>query len=210
MVPSTDRTRGPGLRLIGLTGGIAAGKSTVAAMLRELGCAVIDADELAREVTAPGCEALERIVEAFGPEVVDQDGRLDRARLGQRIFEDPAARGILESITHPAIAAAAARRAAELGARGHHVVFYEAALLVETGRDRELEALVVVTAPDELRVARLIRRSGVTRQEGLQRLAAQLPQADKVRRADYLIDNSGALKQTRAQVEALLARLGLC
>lgn len=194
-------------RLIGVTGGIAAGKTTVTRLLLELGGAVIDADLLAREVTATGSAALAQIAASFGDEVIAGDGSLNRARLAQIVFDDPAARRRLEAITHPAIASAARQRAAALGAQGHSVVFYEAALLVETGRHNELDGLVVVTAEERQRVERLMTRSGLTREEAQKRLAAQLPQAVKVQAADFVIDNSGALEQTRAQVEALWEQL---
>jgi dephospho-CoA kinase len=194
-------------RLIGVTGGIAAGKTTVTGLLLKLGCAVIDADLLAREVTATGSAALDQIAATFGDEVIADDGSLDRARLAQIVFDDPAARRKLEAITHPAIASAARQRAADLGAQGHQVVFYEAALLVETGRHSDLDGLVVVTAGEAQRVERLMARSGLTYEEAQKRLAAQLPQDVKVQVADFVIDNSGALEQTRAQVEALWEQL---
>lgn len=194
-------------KLIGITGGIAAGKSTVARLFRELGGAVLDADALAREVTAPGSETLARIVESFGSDLLGPRGELDRARLGALVFDDPQARLRLEQIVHPAIAAAAEVRIAALAGEGHRYVFYEAALLVETGRYRQMDALVVVTAKDELRIRRLIERAGISRGEARKRLAAQAPEAEKVRLADYLVDNSGSVEQTRTQVEAIWRRI---
>jgi dephospho-CoA kinase len=193
--------------LIGLTGGIAAGKSTVARIFAELGAPVIDADALSREVTAPGTAAFQRIVESFGDGVLDPDGRIDRRALGRLVFSDEEARRRLEDITHPAIIAAARDRVAALGRQGHRVVLYEAALLVEAGRHRDMDRLVVVAADDEQRVSRLMRRSGLTREEAAARLAAQLPQERKVELADHVIDNSGSLEQTRARVEEVWSSL---
>lgn len=188
---------------IGLTGGIAAGKSAVARMFRELGAAVLDADRISREICAPGEPTLARIVEAFGPGVLDAGGRLHRAALGERVFADARARRNLEAITHPAIAAEFDRRVARLGEQGHRIVFYEAALLVEAGRHRDLDRIVVVVADDELRVQRLMARDGLEHDAATRRLAAQLDQRAKADLADYVIDNSGSLEQTRAQVDAV-------
>jgi dephospho-CoA kinase len=193
--------------LIGLTGGIAVGKTTVARIFAELGAPVIDADALAREVTAPGTEVLERIVEAFGEGVLDSGGRLDRKALGRIVFSDVEARRRLEAITHPAIIAAAGERVDALGRQGHRVVLYEAALLIEAGRHRDMDSLIVVVADDEQRVSRLMQRNELSREEAVARLAAQLPQERKVELADHVIDNSGSLEQTRARVEEVWSSL---
>jgi dephospho-CoA kinase len=205
----TCREQGP-LR-VGLTGGIASGKSTVAGLFGELGAPVVDADALARELVEPGGELLGRLAHQFGSGILDEEGRLDRAALGRIVFADSSARKRLEAITHPAIIDAAERRVEALGRQGHRVVLYEAALLVETGRHREMDLLVVVTAEEGQRVERLMRRDGLDRQDALERLAAQMPQQAKVEAADYVIDNSGTLAQTRAQVlevwKQILSRL---
>jgi len=188
--------------LIGLTGGVAAGKSTVARILASLGAAVVDADELAREVvSAPVVRA--QIESAFGPGVLAPSGDLDRGALGRIVFGDAAARRRLEGITHPAIVTSARDRIEALRQAGRRVVVYEAALLVESGRDREMDLLVVVVADDEVRLQRLMNRNGLSRAEALQRLQAQLPQQVKRERADYVIDNSGSLEQTRSLTEQL-------
>jgi dephospho-CoA kinase len=193
--------------LIGLTGGIAAGKTTVARMFVELGAPLVDADLLARQVTAPGTDTLRQVVEAFGQEVLSDDGELDRRALGRVVFGDEAARRRLEQITHPAIIRAARARVTALGRQGHRHVIYEAALLVETGRHEEMDRLVVVVADDELRVERLIDRDRLSREEARARLEAQLPQEQKAALADYVIDNSGPVEQSRAQVEDVWRRL---
>jgi dephospho-CoA kinase len=189
-------------RVIGLTGGIASGKSTVARILRELGAKVIDADQLARDVVAPGRPALAEIVAAFGPEVLAPSGELDRAALGKRVFADRDARRRLEAITHPRIAQAAQAEAAAHLAAGHAPVFYEAALLVENGAHRTLPALWVVVAHEDLQLARMRARDGLDESAGRARLAAQAPLADKLAAATLVIDNNGDEAALRAQVTA--------
>lgn len=197
---------------VGLTGGIACGKSTVAAFFSELGVPVVDADRIAREVVAVGTEGLSEVVRAFGREVLAADGSLDRKKLGERVFSDPAARAKLEAITHPRIAARSAERMAELAASGAPYVLYEAALLVENGIHRALPALVVVTAPEDVQLSRLMQRDGLDEVAARARIAAQLPLSEKVSVADYVIDNGGSLdatlRRTREVHEALLACFG--
>jgi len=189
--------------LVGLTGGIAAGKSAVAAMFVELGAAHLDADQLARQVVANDAALLDQLVGAFGPEILDGEGRLDRKALGRIVFSDPAQRRQLEALTHPPIVAAARRELEALAARAPgRPVIYEAALLVEAGRAEEMDRLVVVVADDAVRLERLMARSGLTEQEARQRFASQLPQGEKAAVADHVIDNSGTLDQTRQQVLA--------
>jgi len=193
-----------GFRLIGLTGGIGSGKSTVARLIAQRGFPVLDADQLAREITLPGSPALAQIAAAW-PDVVTGDGRLDRRRLGAIVFADPSARTRLESITHPRIVALATERAQALAAAGHRLGFYEAALLVETGRYRDLDGLVVVDAPEALRVARVAARDGIPEPDVRARIAAQLPLAEKRRVATQVIENDGDMARLAAQVDALLA-----
>jgi dephospho-CoA kinase len=191
------------VRVVGLTGGIASGKSTVARAFAALGAEVIDADQVARDVVAPGQPALDDIVRAFGREVLLPDGTLDRKRVAARVFADAEARRALNAITHPRIAAETARRIAEAAARGARLVVYEASLLVENGLHRGFEALVVVSLPPEDQVRRAVERDGMTADEARARLAAQLPLAEKVAAADYVIDNAGGPDETRRQVEAV-------
>ncbi len=194
-------------RIIGLTGGIASGKSTVAKILRELGAPIVDADQVARDVVEPGTPALEEIVARFGPEVVDADGRLERKRLGDIVFADDDARAALNAIIHPRIAAASQQRIAALAAAGEPIVVYEAALIVENKLTSWMEALIVVSVSRGVQVPRLMARDGIDAIAAEARLAAQLPLEDKVAVADYVVDNSGTLEQTRAQVERLWARI---
>jgi len=188
--------------IIGLTGGIASGKSAVAGMFCELGASHLDADQLARQVVSEDPALLEAMVQEFGEGIRAADGGLDRAALGEIVFADAAARARLEALTHPAIIARARRELEALRGEGAPVI-YEAALLVETGRYQELDLLVVVVANMEVRRERLTKRDGLTPAEAEQRFAAQLPQEEKAALADHVIDNSGPLQQTRKQVEQI-------
>jgi dephospho-CoA kinase len=194
------------MKLIGLTGGIGSGKSTVAALLAARGVPILDADQLAREVVAPGGPAYRAVADAW-PAAIGPDGGIDRKRLGAIIFADPAARARLEAITHPHIQELSQRRAAALAAGGHPFTIYEASLLVESGRHRELDGLIVVRASPEAQVARVVRRDGLSEREARARIDAQLPLADKLRVATHVIDNDGDLAATEAQVDRLLVEL---
>ena len=195
-----------GLKVFGLTGGIGAGKSTVAQLMAARGVPVVDADALAREVVAPGAPAHAEVAAAW-PEAIAADGTVDRKRLGAIVFGDPAARARLEAITHPRIAAAADARLAALATEGHRLALYEATLLVESGRWREFDGLIVVTASTGTQIARAMARDGLSRSQAEARVRAQLPTEEKVRVATHVIDNDGARAATEAQVEALLAKL---
>lgn len=194
------------MAFVGLTGGIGSGKSTVGRLLAARGVPVLDADQLAREVVAPGQPAHAAIAAAW-PTVVGPDGHLDRRALGAIVFADAAARARLEALTHPRIQERALAAAHELAHAGHRLAFYEASLLVETGRTGDFDGLVVVTAPEDVQVARVMARDGRSEAEARDRIRAQLPLADKVRVATDVIDNGGALADTERQVDALLARL---
>lgn len=187
------------MKRIGLTGGIASGKSTVARMLAERGVPVIDADRLAREVVEPGTEALAAIA-ARWPQVV-REGRLDRKALGAIVFADPGERRALEAIVHPAIRRESERRMAALEAEGVPLAVYEAALLIENGLDRVLDATVLVAAPEEVQVERLVARDGLDPEAARARIAAQLPLAEKRKRATFVIENDGNLATLRERVD---------
>jgi dephospho-CoA kinase len=198
--------------LVGLTGGIATGKSTVSAIFRELGCIVIDADVLAREVVEPGQPAYERIVGAFGRDVLSPDGALDRKALGSIVFADPQRRKELEAITHPEIRARLAARLAELTEQGFDgIVIFDAAVMIESGNYRNMDRLVVVTADAEAQVRRQRERDGASVEAATRRIASQMPLAEKVKLADHVIDNAGTREATAARVaevhEALLEDL---
>lgn len=201
MWPTRARAKGG---LLGLTGGIGSGKSLAARLIREAGTPVLDADEVAREVVAPGNPAHAEIVAAW-PEVRAADGTIDRKRLGSIVFGDPAARTRLESITHPRIVERSLEHARALAAQGHTLVFYEAALLVETGRYRQLDGLVVVTAPEDVRIRRIMARDGITAEEARARMTAQLPEDAKAAVASYLLVNDGDVASLRTRVRDMLA-----
>ncbi len=195
------------MRLVGLTGGIATGKSTFAAALRDRGAPVVDADALARAAVEKGRPALAEIARAFGPEVLAPDGTLDRGRMAALVFADPAARRRLEAILHPAVRRAMAEETARLAEAGHDLAFYDTPLLYETGLDRTLDCVVVVWAPPGLQLARLLARDGLGAAEAGARLAAQLPVDEKARRADFVVENAGAPDELGPKAERLLADL---
>jgi dephospho-CoA kinase len=193
-------------RLVGLTGNIGSGKSTVGRMFAARGIPVIDADELLREVQAPGQPAHAEIAAAW-PETVAPDGAIDRKRLAKIVFADPAARRRLEAITHPRIQTLSRARTAALAAAGHDLALYEASLLVESGRYKELDGLIVVTVSPATQLARVVARDGVPEDDARARMRAQLPQEDKVRLATHVIDNDGDLAATEAQVDRIIEAL---
>ena len=194
--------------LVGLTGGIATGKSTASEMLRRLGAEVIDADALAREVVEPGRPALAAVVNEFGRDVLRADGTLDRGRLGAIVFAAPEKRKRLEALTHPAIRERFAERLAELEARGFDgLVFFDAAVIVESGGYKTLDRLVVVVTDEATEQARLMARDGIGRDEALQKIRSQMPVTDKAKLAHYVIDNTGDRAATEAQVRAVYAAL---
>jgi len=189
--------------LIGLTGGIASGKTVVARHLAGLGATHIDADELARLVVEPGEPALERIKEEFGPDVIDAHGRLDRAALAAIIFADPERRATLNAITHPAVKSRA--RAIIDAAAPDAVVVYDVPLLIEAGVDAEhaFDLIVVVHADTETRIRRLIELRGLTREEAVHRLNSQASDTERLAVADVVIDANGTVEDTLAQTDRL-------
>ncbi|MGB4136765.1 MAG: dephospho-CoA kinase [Microbacterium sp.] len=196
------------MSLIALTGGIASGKSTIAARLAGHGAVVIDADRIVREVQAPGSPVLARIAEEFGTEMLTPDGALDRAALGDRVFGDEAALARLNGIVHPAVRQESQRRIDQaLSDDPEAVVVYDVPLLVEARADDPWDLIVVADAPASLREERLVQNRGMDRAAARARIAAQVP--DEARRAiaDVLIDTSGALADTLRQADALWRRL---
>jgi len=194
--------------LIGLTGGIAAGKSAVAGRMAEHGAVHIDADALAREVVEPGTDALGRIEEEFGPGVIAPDGSLDRGALGAIVFGSPEKLALLNSITHPAVrersrALIGAAEAADPSA----VVVYDVPLLVEAAVDHAFDVVVVVSATEETRLGRLTDLRGMSRPEALRRIASQAPEAERLAIADIVIDTNGTLEETLGQVDAFWATI---
>lgn len=193
---------------VGLTGGIAAGKSTVAAIFRDLGAFVIDADEIARRVISPGESAHTEVVERFGDGVLDDSGAIDRPKLAEIVFRDPAARLDLNAIVHPRVRGEVKRlmeQCAESG--GWRLVVYDAALLVETGAHRDLDKLVVVRCSRDAQLRRLEQRDGLDSAAAEARLSSQASLEEKVSAADYVIDTDGSLEETRRQAESIYEEL---
>jgi len=190
---------------VGLTGGVASGKSTVSAVLRDLGAVVVDADALAREVVEPGTPGLAAVAAAFGPEVLADDGSLDRGRLGAVVFADPDRRQALEAIIHPLVRARAAQieAAADPGA----VVVHDIPLLVETGQEKSFDAVIVVDVPEDVQVERAARERGWSREEARSRIAAQASREQRRAAATYVVDNSGTTEDLRQRVAEVFAEL---
>lgn len=190
---------------VGLTGGIASGKSAVSARMEESGAVVIDADVLAREALAPGSSGLAEVVEAFGREVLAEDGSLDRPALGRIVFADEAARQRLNAIVHPRVRAEAARlrEQAQPGA----VVVEDIPLLVETGQQDRFDVVVVVHAPEQERIRRIVEDRGGTAEDARARIAAQATDAERAAAADVVLENSGTLGELRDQVDELMEKL---
>ncbi|MDO9309644.1 MAG: dephospho-CoA kinase [Deltaproteobacteria bacterium] len=187
----------PGVRIIGLTGGIASGKSSVAGILEEFGVPVIDADQLAREAVSPGSRSLARIAEVFGDDVLAADGTLDRKRLGSLVFGDPEKRRRLEGILHPEIRRLGEERIAKEVAAGHDLLVYMAPLLIEAGAVDRVDEIWVVTVRPEVQLERLMARDGIGRDEALRIIDSQMPLAEKAAYGRVLIDNSGTPEETR-------------
>ncbi|MFZ4860252.1 MAG: dephospho-CoA kinase [Desulfuromonadaceae bacterium] len=184
------------IRVIGLTGGIATGKSSVARFFAEKGVPVIDADQLARDVVLPASDALAQIVARFGPEVLTQEGVLDRKRLGSMIFSNPEKRRLLEDILHPEIRKLSDVHISAADAAGHDRLIYMAPLLIEAGGNSRVDTIWVVTVRPEIQIERLMSRDGITRDQALKIIDSQIPLAEKERYGSVVIDNSGTEKQT--------------
>jgi dephospho-CoA kinase len=182
--------------VIGLTGGIASGKSTVAGFLREAGVPVIDADRLGHMALAEDGEAYGPVIEAFGAEILTEGGQIDRQKLGAKVFDNAERRAELEMIVHPIIARLSKLGIEMIAERGEPLAFYEAALLVETDMYKGLDALVVVSCSVAAQMARLISRDGLTREAAAARIASQYPIEEKLAVADYIIENEGSLDET--------------
>ncbi len=194
------------MKRVGLTGGIGAGKSTVAKMLASHGAVIVDSDAIARDVVAPGTPGLAEIVGAFGPGVLSADGSLDRPGLGRIVFNDADALRRLEQITHPRIAGESARLIADAEAAGAPVLVHDIPLLVENGLPETFDAVVVVEAPDELRLERLAAR-GLPREQALERMRAQATDEQRRQAATHLIINAGSTAELRARVDEVWAAL---
>lgn len=191
--------------ILGLTGGIATGKSTVTGMLRERGIPVIDADQIAREVVEPGKPAYEAIVRHFGREILLEDGQIDRKKLGEIVFSDEAERQKLNTIVHPEVRRVMREEAEAAEQNGAEIVFMDIPLLFESKLAYMVEKIVVVYAPQSMQLARMMERDELEEEQARKRLRAQFPIEQKSQEADFLIDNSRTREQTERQVEELLA-----
>jgi len=190
---------------VGLTGGIGSGKTAVTERLEELGAVVIDADVLAREVVAPGTDGLAEIVAAFGPEVLDDSGALDRPAMARAVFGDDAARARLEAVIHPRVRRRAAEIEAEAGADA--IVVHAIPLLVETGQADRFDTVVVVDAPEAVQRERLVEQRGMTEHEADGRIGAQAGREQRLAAADIVIENDGSLADLRRRVDEVFAQL---
>lgn len=194
--------------IIGLTGGIATGKSTVTRILRDHGQAIVDSDLIARQVVVPAQPAYNRIVEYFGQEILLANGELDRGKLGQRIFSNPSERAALEAITHPAIFAEIDEQVKATHAQGYRHVFLDVPLLIETAMHKQVDKVVLVYVRPELQLQRLVSRDQLSKEEAVKRINAQMSIEEKRDYADFIIDNNGSLEALENQVRQLLKQLG--
>ena len=194
-------------KVIGLTGGIASGKSTISNIFKEVGWPVIDADQTARQVVMPGSLGLAQIVSRFGSQVLQPDGPLDRAALGSMVFDDPQNLSDLDQIEHPLIMAAIDKQLAGFKKQGLPVVVLDVPLLFETGMDQECDLTVLAVVDRKTQLERLMKRDHCSKDAALKRINAQMPLEEKMRRADVTIDNNGSLAQTRLQVAKLVERV---
>ena len=195
------------MKLVGLTGGIASGKSTVAKILQDLGAAIVNADDLAREVVLPGREAWKEVVAAFGVDILQTDQNLDRQKLRTLIFNQPEARKRLESIIHPRVRALAEERIRQYGAAGYPVVIYEVPLLFEGKLQEWLRPVILVACNLETQTARLQKRDHLARADAEKHIAAQMSLTEKRRLADYVIENNGSLADLERQTRQILEKL---
>ena len=195
------------MKLVGLTGGIASGKSTVAAILRRLGASIVNADELSREVVQPGQDAWNEIIESFGPDILQEDQTLDRRKLRKIVFESPEARKKLEAIIHPRVRALAERRIRELAASGSSVIVYEVPLFFEAQIHLWLRPVILVACNVGTQRKRLLERDHLTQLEAQQHLDAQMSLEEKRKLADYVIENDGALEDLEQQVRTVLQKI---
>jgi len=193
--------------VFGWRGNIGSGKSAVAAMLREAGIPVLDADRISKEVTSPGGRAYDAVVQAFGAGILRDDKSIDRKRLGEIVFSDPGSRERLERITHPAILEAMKDALSVLDREGYRAAVVEATLIHESGRKGLFEAVISVTCDRETALSRLAARDGMSRRQAEARLRAQMGADRKAAASDHVIDNSGNLEETRRQVERLARTL---
>jgi dephospho-CoA kinase len=207
MTDAGPRTSDFGLSF-GLTGGVASGKSTVARYFRDLGAYIIDADRVGHELIEPGHAAFQELIDRFGKDILDRDGRIDRKKLGGKVFSEPQNLQILNAILHPRIIACMREVAIEYRARNpRSVVIIDAPLIFEAGMEHTLTKVMVAWCRPDQQLERLMARAGVSREEAEQRIKSQMPLEEKLRRADYAIDCTGSLEQSHVQAKALYVEL---
>lgn len=194
-------------RRIGLTGGIGAGKSSAAARLRALGALVIDADEIARRALAPDGACYDAVLDAFGDEIRSQNGEIDRKALAKIVFSDEEKRAILNGIVHPHVIGEMLARADAAEGRPDGLIFFEVPLLFESGVDRQMDKNVLVVSGEETRVRRIMERDGCAREAALLRIRAQMTDEEKIKRADYIVENDGTKEELEGEVDRLYADL---
>lgn len=194
------------MRIIGLTGGVATGKSTVAGFFSDHGITVIDADAIAREAVLPGSSALLRIIEEFGPEILQPDGTLNRKKLGFIVFNNEEKRRLLESILHPAIKQLAESKIRQAEQEGERVVIYMAPLLIEAGVTDRVDEIWVVSTTEAVQLERLMARDNISREEARRIIESQMPLSEKERFGRVIIDNSGTLEETQGLLEELVQK----
>ncbi|WP_210468622.1 dephospho-CoA kinase [Sporosarcina sp. 6E9] len=195
--------------IIGLTGSIASGKSTVSNMLKERGFPIVDADKIARQVVEPGTPVIKKIAEHFGDEILNEDGSLNREKLGERIFKNGEERNKLNAIIHPAIRNEMIRQKEQWISDGAKTVILDIPLLFESKLQSFVEKIIVVSVTPEIQKQRLIARNDLTEREATDRITSQLPMSEKESGADAIIDNNGTVEETKRQVETLLEDWGL-
>ena len=194
--------------VLGLTGSIATGKSTVSAMFHQKGAEIIDADQIAREVVEPGTEGLTRIVNQFGPEMLDDEGKLNRDRLGARIFQNPAEREKLNQLLHPLIVDSMLAKTEKIKKeKDPQLIIWDVPLLIEGNLTQWVEAVILVYTPKAIQLDRLMKRDSLSKEEAEKRIFAQMDIEEKKKFADYVIDNRGTLSETERQVDQLWKRL---
>lgn len=198
--------RPAGIRVIGLTGGIATGKNSIARFFQSKGAEVIDADQLAREAVEPGSRGLAEVVAAFGKEVLASDGTLDRKRLGALVFSDSDRRSRLERILHPEIKRLAEERIVSAAGTGHRLIFYMAPLLIEAGATDRVDEVWVVTVQPDVQLKRLMLRDGISREKAQRIIDSQMPLAEKEAYGRVVIDNSGSPEETGKRLTEIWAR----
>ncbi|AEH46907.1 dephospho-CoA kinase [Parageobacillus thermoglucosidasius] len=191
---------------IGLTGGIASGKSTVTKMIRELGIPVIDADQIARDVVKMGEEAYNQIIQAFGQEILQEDGEIDRAKLGAIVFHNEQERKKLNAIVHPAVRQRMLAEKEAYVQKGAKTVVLDIPLLFESELTHLVDKTIVVYVDDDVQLERLMKRNGFSKEEALARIQAQMPLREKVKKADAVIDNNGTIEETKQQLWQIFKR----